>query len=220
MDEIPLHDAMTLNLSGWRVREKMEGVLAERRGDLLVSRTGKAIKAPSKFIAEIPEGVLGELWAGRGRLDVVQSALRTGDFSAITFCPHDENQHEIESSDALAAFYDRVILDGGQGVVITSPEGYMFKIKPRTTAKAVVVESGFEMSVVEFNGVKFKLPCGQWPYIGTVVRFSFCGQTRKGTPKAARFISDRLSELNCERRGASIPISAVSPPLPPAQESP
>ena len=195
---------MSLNLSGWTVREKKEGVLAMRCGDLLFSRTGKTIKAPSKFIAEIPEGVHGELWAGRERYAVVQSALRTGDFSAITFCPHEENQHEIESSDALAAFYDRVILDGGQGVVITSPEGYMFKIKPRTTAKAVVVESGFEMSVVEFNGVKFKLPCGQWPYVGAVVRFSYCGLTGKGTPKAARFISDRLPELTCERPAARL----------------
>jgi hypothetical protein len=87
-----------------------------------------------------------------------------------------------------------VIANGGEGVVLRDPSGEMFKIVPRQSAEAIVVESGLESSVCNFNGAKFKLRCGQWPAVGAVVTFRFSGLTGKGTPKSPTFVCLRNYE--------------------------
>ena len=191
MNAITLADALKLDLTGWTVSEKLDGVWAIRCGERLISRQGKEIHAPAAFVAAMPENVPGEIWAGRGRFEAVLSALRTRDFSRVSFWPHAENQNQ---SDRLEGYFSEVTAADGEGVVLRSPSGDMLKIVPRQSAEAVVVESGFESSVCNFNGAKFKMNCGQWPAVGAVVTFRYSGLTGKGTPKSPTFVCVRNYE--------------------------
>lgn len=194
MNSITLADALNLDLTGWTVSEKMDGVWAIRCGDRLISKQGKEIHAPAAFVAAMPENIPGELWAGRGRFEVVLSALRSRDFSRVNFWPHGEIQSAITSPTRLAEFFACAVEGGAEGVVIRSPSGVMTKIVPRQSAEAVVVETGLESSVCNFNGAKFKLNCGQWPAVGSVVTFRYSGLTGKGTPKSPTFVCVRNYE--------------------------
>jgi len=191
MNSITLADALKLDLTGYTVSEKMDGVWAIRCGDRLLSRQGKEIHAPAAFVAACPENIPGELWAGRGRFEIVLSALRSRDFSRVSFWPHAENQ---VPAFALEEMFGCVTSAGGEGVVLRDPSGEMFKIVPRQSAEAVVVETGLESSVCHLNGAKFKLNCGQWPAVGSVVTFRFSGLTGKGTPKSPTFVCVRNYE--------------------------
>ena len=194
MNAITLSDALKIDLSEWTVSEKLDGVWAIRCGDRLISRQGKEIHAPAAFVAAMPENVPGELWAGRGRFEVVLSALRSLDFGLVNFWPHCEIQTAITSPPRLAEFFATKIAGGAEGVVLRDPSGEMLKIVPRQSAEAVVVETGLESAVCHFNGAKFKLNCGQWPAVGTVVTFRFSGLTGKGTPKSPTFVCVRNYE--------------------------
>lgn len=68
-----------LNLAEYWVSEKYDGVRALWDGQRLISRQGIPIAAPAWFTANWPaEAMDGELWAGRGLFDVVQSAVASG----------------------------------------------------------------------------------------------------------------------------------------------
>lgn len=191
MNAITLDDAIKTDLTGWTVSEKLDGVWAIRCGERLISRQGKEIHAPVSFVQSCPQNVPGELWAGRGRFEIVLSALRTCNFSLVSFWPHCEDQLQ---PDRLSAYFLEVTAAGGEGVVLRDPSGEMLKIVPRQSAEAVVFESGLESSVCNFNGAKFKLNCGQWPAVGSVVTFRFSGLTGKGTPKSPAFVCVRNYE--------------------------
>lgn len=191
MNAITLSDALKIDLSGWTVSEKLDGVWAIRCGERLISRQGNEIHAPAAFVAACPQNVPGEIWAGRGRFEVVLSALRTRDFSRVSFWLHSENQVPAY---ALEEMFGCVTSAGGEGVVLRDPSGEMFKVVPRESAEAVVVETGFESSVCYFNGAKFNLNCGQWPAVGAVVTFRYSGLTGKGTPKSPAFVCVRNYE--------------------------
>lgn len=68
-----------LNLAQYWVSEKYDGVRALWDGQRLLSRQGLPIAAPAWFTANWPKEPLdGELWAGRGQFDLVQSAVASG----------------------------------------------------------------------------------------------------------------------------------------------
>lgn len=68
-----------LNLSEYWVSEKYDGVRALWDGQRLISRQGIPIAAPAWFTANWPAVAMdGELWAGRGLFDAVQSAVASG----------------------------------------------------------------------------------------------------------------------------------------------
>lgn len=68
-----------LNLAEYWVSEKYDGVRALWDGQRLISRQGLPIAAPAWFTANWPaEAMDGELWAGRGLFDAVQSAVASG----------------------------------------------------------------------------------------------------------------------------------------------
>ena len=64
-----------MDLRGWWVSEKYDGVRAHWDGKQLRTRGGERIHAPAWFTANWPaEPMDGELWAGRGRFEQAQSA--------------------------------------------------------------------------------------------------------------------------------------------------
>ncbi len=63
--------------SGYWISEKLDGVRALWDGQLLRFRSGRALAAPSWFIAALPPVALdGELWLGRGTFDRLSATVR------------------------------------------------------------------------------------------------------------------------------------------------
>jgi len=67
-----------LDLSQYRVSEKLDGVRTRWDGTHLISRGGNVFAAPEWFTKGLPAVPLdGELWMGRGRYEEVSSIVRT-----------------------------------------------------------------------------------------------------------------------------------------------
>ena len=65
-----------LELGKYWISEKLDGVRAIWTGTQLITRRGKVIHAPEWFTEALPEySVEGELWAGRGGFNLVQSTV-------------------------------------------------------------------------------------------------------------------------------------------------
>jgi len=63
-----------MDIAGWYMSEKLDGVRAYWNGEELLSRQGNAFAAPHWFLADFPPFELdGELWLGRNRFAEVQS---------------------------------------------------------------------------------------------------------------------------------------------------
>lgn len=72
------HAAPDVDPSAYLVSEKFDGVRALWDGTQLTTRGGRALKAPSHFLAALPTQALdGELWLGRGRFDALSAVVRS-----------------------------------------------------------------------------------------------------------------------------------------------
>lgn len=61
-----------MDIAGWLVSEKLDGVRAFWDGKRLLSRQGNPFAAPNGFVAHFPPFELdGELWIGRGQFEAV-----------------------------------------------------------------------------------------------------------------------------------------------------
>ncbi|MCF8148103.1 MAG: DNA ligase [Sulfuritalea sp.] len=84
-----------LDLSGYAVSEKLDGVRAIWDGKALRFRSGLLINAPRWFVESLPQDTLdGELWMGRGTFDALSGAVRKGnpvdaEWKKITFMVFD-----------------------------------------------------------------------------------------------------------------------------------
>lgn len=66
-----------MDLQGYWVSEKLDGVRAYWDGQQLLSKGGNVIAAPDWFLRDFPDQPLdGELWMGRGRFAQVSAAVR------------------------------------------------------------------------------------------------------------------------------------------------
>lgn len=79
-----------LNVSGWLMSEKLDGVRAYWDGKRLISRGGHEFKAPSWFTKGFPSFEIdGELWSTRGEFDNISGIVRTQtphkDWSKLTY---------------------------------------------------------------------------------------------------------------------------------------
>lgn len=72
------------DLTGWLASEKFDGCRAFWDGFNLWTRSGRKIKAPRSFKAQLPQGFRldGEIWAGRERLTEATTAVNHGKFTA------------------------------------------------------------------------------------------------------------------------------------------
>lgn len=67
-----------INVDGWLMSEKLDGVRAYWDGTKLISRGGKVFKTPVWFIKGFPPFEIdGELWSKRGDFDNVSGIVRT-----------------------------------------------------------------------------------------------------------------------------------------------
>ncbi len=67
-------DPGDVDVSGWYMSEKLDGVRAYWNGSELLSRQGNAFAAPLWFTAGLPPFELdGELWTARGEFEVIVS---------------------------------------------------------------------------------------------------------------------------------------------------
>lgn len=63
-----------MDIIGWYMSEKLDGVRAYWNGDQLLSRQGHSFNAPKWFTNGFPPFALdGELWSGRGEFERIQS---------------------------------------------------------------------------------------------------------------------------------------------------
>lgn len=68
-----------IDVSGYWVSEKLDGVRAYWNGRQLLSRRGIILSAPNWFLRDLPPIPLdGELWMGRGNFDLVSGTVRRG----------------------------------------------------------------------------------------------------------------------------------------------
>ena len=69
-----------LDVTGYYVSEKLDGVRGRWDGQRLHTRGGLPIEAPAWFTARWPRQPMdGELWLGRGRFDDISALVRAGD---------------------------------------------------------------------------------------------------------------------------------------------
>lgn len=73
-----------VDLEGWWMSEKLDGVRAWWDGKVFLSRLGNVYHAPDWFLAALPEIPLdGELWGGRGKFQGTVSIVRRQDRSDL-----------------------------------------------------------------------------------------------------------------------------------------
>jgi len=97
-----------MEISGWFMSEKLDGVRACWNGKNLISRTGKIFSAPAWFTEDFPAIVLdGELWVGRQQFSDALSVVRRK-------LPHDGWKNIIymifEAPQAPGGFEERIEL--------------------------------------------------------------------------------------------------------------
>ena len=69
-----------IDVAGYYVSEKLDGVRGRWDGQRLYTRSGLPIDAPAWFTARWPAQPMdGELWLGRGRFDDISALVRAGD---------------------------------------------------------------------------------------------------------------------------------------------
>jgi DNA ligase-1 len=67
-----------VNITGWLMSEKLDGVRAYWDGKQLISRGGQVFSAPLWFTKDFPPFAIdGELWSKRGDFDIISGIVRT-----------------------------------------------------------------------------------------------------------------------------------------------
>lgn len=135
-----------MNVTGWYMSEKLDGVRAYWNGSELISRSGRVIVAPDFFTQGFPSSELdGELWSKRGDFaniaSIVNKKVPDMAWRELTFnvfeVPHKEGnllnrlksvqtssyirviqQLKVKDIQALRKFLKDVESKGGEGVVV------------------------------------------------------------------------------------------------------
>jgi len=213
MDVIPTE----FDPTGCRASEKLDGVQARWDGARLTTRTGNVINQPDWWMRQLPSGPsVGELWCGRGTFETLQSIVcrSTPDdrWEQVRFVPFDTmEQITITSPEHLDQVYQAVVADGGEDLVITTPEGVQYKRKPIDDDDGRVVDhipgagkyeglvNGLILKTRSRDTVRVSAGLTQSlrinpPKIGTIVKFQFNGRTHHGRPRFPRFDSIRAED--------------------------
>lgn len=104
-------------INGWLMSEKLDGWRAIWTGYEFVSRNGTEIATPKWFLDKMPLGIAldGELHAGRGGFNFIQSALQRkapqdADWARITFSAFDALNRQGSFRDRLE-YVEQVVKD-------------------------------------------------------------------------------------------------------------
>ena len=92
-------DDGTIDIRGWWVSEKLDGVRARWDGQQLWSKNGRLFAAPPEFLKNLPPFPLeGELWGGRGNFELTTAFVRQqqphSGWLQLQFAIFDVPQHE------------------------------------------------------------------------------------------------------------------------------
>lgn len=242
-----------LDLTHYRVSEKLDGVRARWDGTHLISRGGHVFAAPEWFTTGFPAMPLdGELWMGRGRYEEVSSIVRTqhphDGWRHVRFMTFDLPAHggtfaqrviamnglktesaspylgiieqqRVESEEDLLKWLNRVIDEGGEGLMLHRDTALyasgrsqdLLKLKLFTDAEATVI--GYRPGKGQFagligslkvrtdNGIIFFIGSGlsheqrrRPPPLHSRVSFRHQGLTENGIPRFPVFLRIRDEE--------------------------
>ena len=211
MDEIKKYQ----DVIGSQMSEKLDGIQGIWDGQTMRTRTGNVVYCPAWWAADLPRKPLkGELWIGRGRFDetlfIVTSKKADDRWVSVKYIVFDEiPQVEIKSAGDLDKFYKKVLKSGGEGVVITLPNGKQVKKVPWSTDDGKVVgykkgtqNAGLVGSLViqlrnnkrfDLAGLDNKLKKNP-PKLGRIVQFYHRGRTSTGLPRFASYCGLRAEK--------------------------
>jgi len=199
------------DVAGWLVSEKLDGVFARWSNGVLFNKEWRILTAPAALTAGKPDGE-GEIWHKAG-LERVQGCLSwaadDARWDGVQFVPHASIPAKaVSCADEAYEIMERVVAAGGEGVVLRCPQtGQMLKMKPCADDEGVVIgytkgsgrNPGIGSLVLSRGGQTFKLSVGlshndrlNPPELGSLVTFSYDGQTRNGLPRNARFMNVRV----------------------------
>jgi len=144
------------DVAGWWLSEKLDGWRCVWTGEEFLSRQGEAFSVPNRYKQGMPRQVLdGELWAGPGTThDQVNGAVRSGNWSALSFRPFDMPVPglRIEAAQAILA---SLALPGH-----VKPVSY-----DRLTSTAAAIRTMFRICAAGGEGVMLRKPGScYWPY--------------------------------------------------------
>ena len=199
-----------INPIGWTMTEKFDGVQGIWDGHAMKTRDGNTIHAPAWWTNRLPKKKLvGELWAGRDKFDhtrsIVMSHRKDDRWKEISFLVFNEiPKTEIESTEQFDRFCNDIVENGGEGIVVTSPDGEQYKRKPVQDSEGVVIghKEGRGKNTGKIGALILRIRSGKKiglsngldnktkddpPAIGTIVRFKFSGLTSGGLPRFASF---------------------------------
>lgn len=242
-----------VDLEGYWVSEKLDGVRAYWTGQVFLSRNGNVYRAPDWFVKSLPDVPMdGELWMGRQRFAELSGAVRKQvpvdiEWRNIRFHvfdlpgsgPFHERYEQLQvlvtkadspyltlvqqkpasSHSALMADLDKVVAEGGEGLMLKRRESRyeagrsddLLKVKTFEDAEAVVVghipgkgrlQGLMGALQVELpSGRRFRIGTGfsddiraQPPALGTRITFKYYGLTATGLPRFASFLRVRDDE--------------------------
>jgi len=223
-----------MNVIGCRYSEKYDGVQGIWDGHQLTTKTGNRLAAPKWWLKGLPkEKLLGELWTGWGDFTracgIVCSRSRSDEWRYVKFMifPGQENQfsfdhiysqiivpERIMTIEEFNEDYETIIALGGEGIVITTPDGKQYKLKPVHDDEGVVIDhiAGAGRYEGLCNGVVLRLRNGRVlrvsagmtdalrkvpPEEDSIVRFYYNGFTSKGLPRYARLSGIRAENSLC-----------------------
>lgn len=95
------YERRSVDISEFWVSEKLDGVRGYWNGEMLLTRSGREIKAPKWFVEPLPKNQVldGELWIGRGKFDEVSGIVRSQvpdeeKWRKVKYCIFDLPKHE------------------------------------------------------------------------------------------------------------------------------
>lgn len=176
--------------TGWIVSEKLDGFRSGWNGKQFISRNGNVIEAPSWFAKGLPHEALdGELYAGRGEIGKVTSAVngkREQDWKAIHYSVYDAPDYlqgfeqrikyaqmitnraanakvidfwVCKSKEQLLKQLDEIVAAGGEGLMLRKP-GSRYEHKRSNTL--LKVKKRFDAEAIVIGHVEGTRPglCG------------------------------------------------------------
>lgn len=197
------------NHAGWTATEKMDGINATFDGVNLMSKSGRVLPAPRSFLDSCQPGE-GELWAGRGRFATCQSDVCSGTFQQVVFVRYAETRRTtVQSNEHAIQLMQSVVAQGGEGLILASPDGERVKLKPQMDDEAEVLgnelgrpgtkwEGKLSCVIAKWHGLTIRLASGitaamqdHPPMPGQLLTFAYNGTTARGQPRHARILRRR-----------------------------
>jgi DNA ligase-1 len=218
------------NVIGYWMSEKYDGIQGQWDGKVLRTREGNIIHAPKFWTNSLPDkNLIGELWIGRNKYSEtwgiiskrnpdesewqkIRFMLFDGEISGRHFGKYAKRvtQIKIKSQDQFDEFYRDVIDNGGEGIVIETPDHELMKKKPISDDDGMVVgykkgtgrNEGLVSALIirlrdnremKIGGLDDKAK-SKPPRIGKIIKFKYQGFTSKGLPRFASYNGIRMEK--------------------------